>query len=179
MILRFDSTIEDVVAFNDYHSKHSPKMKRIMAGFRWVPALLAFLLIFTSTMKHDYGSAAIAGLIGASIAAILCPPLIRWSLRRRIYKLYSKGIHKKILGEHEAEIVEDGIIARASYSESKYSWGLIEKIESTAEYTFIYVDEAMAYVIPHTRIEEGNYKAFMTELGQHFKPDQKLQNKIR
>lgn len=179
MLLRFESTVEDVLAFNDYHYKHSPKMKRIMAGFRWVPALLAFFAIFTLTMKDGAGSGAIAGLIGASMAAVLCPPLVRWSLWRRIHKLYSRGIHKKILGEHEAVIVEDGIIARTPYSESKYSWGLIEKIESTSEYTFIYVDESMAFIIPHTRIEEGDYKVFMTELGQHYKPDQKLQRTIR
>jgi hypothetical protein len=177
MRLRYENTMEDLLAFQAYHIAHSPTMKRMQVGNRWGGALVIFGLTLWIA-KLDTGNM-FAGLIGAGVGAgvyaLIYPLLVRRSIRRRTLKLYAEGQNKGFLGEHELEVADDGLIGRSPYSESKIAWGTVERIETTPEYTFLYVGSVSAYIIPHNRIIEGDYRAFLTELGQRFHPDQRLQ----
>ena len=179
MLLRFESTVEDLLAFQDYQYAHSSTVRRRLARKVGALSLISFGGMISMSSHDGVINAAVSGLIVAGLVALVCPSLVRYNMKAHIRKMCVTGDYKLFLGDGELEIVEDGIISRTPYGEGKLAWGAIEQIESTAEYTFIYVGTLMAMIIPHNRIEEGDYKVFMTELGRHYKPDQKLQSKIR
>jgi len=179
VILRFENTVEDLLAFQKYQYAHSSPVRKRVAVRVGVGSLAAFGLMFLYSMRDGVVNGVWTGLLVSALIALVCPPLIKYRAKHQLYKMCARGDYKLLLGDGELEIVEDGIISRTPFSEGKLAWGAIEQIESTAEYTFIYVGSSSAFIIPNNRIEEGDYKAFMTALGQHYKPDQKLQNKIR
>lgn len=96
-------------------------------------------------------------------------------MKHQVRNFYSEGKNRGVIGEHELEISADGIIERTLYNETKSAWGAVEKIESNPEYTFIYMNSVTAHVIPTRRIIEGDLSEFLTTLGQHYQPDQQLQ----
>jgi hypothetical protein len=50
---------------------------------------------------------------------------------------------------------------RTPYSESNTALEVVEKVESTDKYTFIYLNAVAALVIPRDSVSEGDYEAFV------------------
>ncbi len=174
MILRYETNVDDALAFQKYYYDNSPAFKHQMTKYIAGSALLMYILIFALSVRDDVDAGIRAGLIGAGTAALILSPLLRYRLKRRMIKMCTEGDYKRYLGERELEIMPDGIISRSPYSETKLAWAAVEKIELTTEHTFIFVGSRMAFIIPHNRIEQGDYKTFLTELGRHYQPDQKF-----
>lgn len=176
MRLRYENTMDDAIAFNDFHYAHSPTMKRAVRINKWGMGLMAFIFYsFVPGNKNTTINVTIAFVL-ACLFVLIYPSLVRYNIKRQVHKFYSEGNNKGFLGEHDIEIVEDGVIARSAYSETKTAWGAVERIETTPEHTFIYISAVTALIIPHDRITEGDYKAFLSELGQRFQPGQRLQS---
>lgn len=172
--LRYANTMQDIIAFNEFHYRRSPALRRIMGLLQWLGAITIFLAILMET-------GGIMGVIGAAIVAggfaAIYPLLLRRLIRWQVRLMYSEGRNKGTLGEHEMEICEDGVIERSPYRETKTAWAAIERIEITPEYTFLYASSMSAYVIPHKSILAGDYRMFMAQLGQRFQPDRLLESK--
>lgn len=173
--LCYENTLEDAVAINKYHQKHSPAVKR----FRKMMLIFLALWIIGVNLV-GYGFANIAAVLFYSlvyfVGALLLIGVLRWLVSdRMVRRIYSGDKNRAFLGSHDLELRDEGLLHRTAYSETKMAWGLIERIESTPQHTFIYTGSASALVIPHDRITDGNYAAFLQELGQRFKPDQALE----
>ena len=61
-----------------------------------------------------------------------------------------------------------GLSARSEYGESKIMWSGIERIGSTPDYTFIFVNATSAIILPKYRILEGDYDTFVVDLTTRF-----------
>lgn len=173
--LSYENSIDDAVAFSVYHCKHSPVLRRR----RITLIALLVLWIFGVNFWAYGGFSNLAAILLYSLeyvgVAALSILLLRWLLGDRlIRKQYAGDKNRGFLGRHELEIVEEGLKFRTAYSEGKFAWGMIERIASLPDYTFIYTGTASALIIPHARITEGNYSAFLQELGRRFKADQPL-----
>jgi hypothetical protein len=182
MIIRFERTMDDMIAFNDFHYSHSPFMKRFMFWYRWGGALFIFLVCTLLIQALTPGSPALfaplLSLVGAGVFAAIAPSAIRRRMRKQVRKLYSEGKNVSALGELELELTDTGLIAKSAYTETKLAWGAIERIESTPTHTFLYLSSVQAYIIPHNKIIEGDYRALMAEIGRRFQPGQKLPQTI-
>ena len=178
MRIHFERTMDDMIAFNDYHFRHSPYMKRFMFWYRLIGALaiilLSTLLIQILLPPSPYPFGFIMSLIGAGFFVAIAPTMIQRRMKKQARKLYSEGKNASALGAQELEVTETGLIARSEYFETKMAWGAIERIESTPTHTFLYLSSVQAYIIPHDKIHEGNYHALLTEIGRRFQPGQKL-----
>jgi len=78
---------------------------------------------------------------------------------------FSKG--KGILGEHELEITESGLIERTKFNESLHKWLGVTALRESSQFYFIRVNEAggAAHVVPKkNRMIEGDLKTFVEEL---------------
>lgn len=82
--------------------------------------------------------------------------------------MYAEGLNRGLLGTHELELTEDGIIERSEVGEHKTTWQGIERIISTTEHTFVYVSALMAQVIPRNAVTEGDYDAFVDALRMQY-----------
>lgn len=178
MRIRFECTMEDVLAFSDFHYQHSPMVNRFIFWYRLIGALTIVLLpsVLIQVLVPD------VPLLFRLAVSLLCAigfafrasAIIKRRMRKQTLKLYNEGKNSSFLGKHALELTDTGLITRSEYTETKLAWGAIERIEASPDYTFLYISSVQAYVIPHNRIYEGDFRALMSELGRRFQPGQKL-----
>ena len=173
-LLRYENTIDDAVAWGQYYFKHSPVLRR-----RRKVALIILPIWILACNLLVYGFARLDTVLLSTLIASVIALLVILGIRlligdRLLRKQYSGDKNRGFLGWHELELTDEGLLFRSAYTEGKKAWGVIERIESTKDHTFIYMGTASALIIPHNNITSGNYAAFLHELGQRFRPDQPL-----
>jgi hypothetical protein len=100
--------------------------------YRMLSTWLGALAIFCVTVTATSGTPGIvAGLVTGAGFVVIYPALMRWAAHQQLRMMYSGGRNKGILGEHELEICDDGIIERTPYNETKTAWAAIERVENT------------------------------------------------
>ena len=182
MRIRFKRTLNDIIAFSDFHYSHSPTMKKVVARYRVAGALA--ILILTGAATHSMMPniplplVISVSVVGAAIFATQASNIVKQKMRDNTRKLYSEGKSASLEKEVEMELTETGLIARSDIMETKFAWGAIERIESTADYTFFYISPVQAYIVPHNKIIEGNFPAMLAEIGRLYQPGQRLQRTI-
>lgn len=115
-------------------------------------------------------------IIGGTVGFLYCLFYPKRSYFRHIRKtteqLYREGRDKGLLGEREIEFAEDGIIFRSEVEESKHKWEGIEKIVTIDDYTFVYVNPISAYILPRSKIIDGDYGVFVQAIKEKFEKTQ-------
>ncbi len=165
MRIRYETTADDMVAFNQYFCDHSPTMRLARRRFKVaISGICVSLGIGASYLLGDEWLF-FHGFALAIAALILIPTSMpRKHLERTVRQLLSEGDNKGTLGEHELELIGDGFIERTTFNESKWSFAGIERVVVGQDYTFIFISALMAHVIPHHRILEGDFQSFMAFL---------------
>jgi YcxB-like protein len=161
MILRYNVSIDDIVAFNTYHCDHSPTIRRqkiFVAGT--IDALVILAGAFYAKSNDEPAILAFAGLF-AVIFTVLYWVLFRRCLARSANRLISEGSTKGVVGPHELEITDSDLIERTEVNESKHSWRGLHRVVDTPEYLFIYVTALMAHVVPKQSVTAGDIDAFL------------------
>jgi hypothetical protein len=175
MRIRYNNTIDDMVALNTFHQTNSPTAKRMWKLTLWGGTLFLFVII-TLTGRYSLAARIAGGLTGAAFYVVAIHVLRYLSMGPLVRRMYAEGSQKGTLGEHEMEVTEQGLVEWTDYNEMKSAWGAIQRIETTPSHTFIYVGPIMAYVIPHGAVTEGDLRAFLGELKRHYRPDATLQS---
>ncbi len=76
--------------------------------------------------------------------------------------------YRGVLGEHELEIRDDGLVERTDVNESVHRWAGFHKIITKRGYLFIYVTDANAHIVPRRFFaSEQAERAFRDELERH------------
>ncbi len=177
MKIRFESTIEDWVAFNRFHHANSPTTRRQwFQFFAMVPILLALaglagIWITFGAFREDPVICAIlwawAGAmgVGASIAWFFISRRY-WAslLERNVRKLFAEGSNRSLLGWREMELVSGRLILKTELLHASMDLRAIERIASTDEYTYVYVASTSAYIIPMNLYPEDEYRQFVEDL---------------
>jgi hypothetical protein len=172
--LRYDNTLDDAVAHYKNYCKHSPGLRRNRRTLLIILALLLFGANFMSLGSAHPLAALLYTAIEFAVGLTFGLGL-RWLIGDRlIRRQYSGEKNRAFLGAHELELTDEGLLHRTAYSEGRMAWGMIERIETTKDHTFIYVGTGSALVIPHARITGGSYETFMRALAERFQPDQPL-----
>lgn len=77
-----------------------------------------------------------------------------------------------LLGEHELEIRDDGLVERTDVNESVHRWAGFHKIVSTGRYLYIYVTDHNVHVVPLRCFEsEQAQKAFQDAIQRRINPN--------
>jgi hypothetical protein len=180
MRLRYENTMADMLALQEFWITRMPAGKRTIAVNRWAGVATCFGIVMIGLPAIGSGKAPIAlcfllAVLGSVLTFVVTPFVVR---RMGIYqtrKLNSAENNKGALGEQEIEVIADGLIARTPYHETKLAWAGLDGIESTSEHTFLFTGAMSALIIPHNRLLEGDYRAFMTELAERYQPDHMFQ----
>jgi hypothetical protein len=163
--LRYENTIEDLVAFNRYHFEHSPSVRRIKLGLMFaLPAVILAAVAAVAIVVDEWMFLA-AGVPFAVLAAVLVPGTYRREVDRQVRRLYGEGANKGVVGEHELELVGDELVERTPFGEMRTRLRAVERVVSDAGYTLIYLSAVMAHVIPHDAVSEGDPEAFAEAVG--------------
>jgi hypothetical protein len=172
MKIRYDNTLDDMVAFNRFHVAHSPALR----SQRTVQAILAWLIpsvattpwIFAVSQWVDFDDVAGVSIfyfvIGLAITAI-----VLWArhIRRRIgtsidrcaRRMYREGANKGMLTTHELELTPTSLIERTEFGETT-----TKLVAVVGDYTFIYLTALTAHVIPRQAVSVGDYETFVAAI---------------
>jgi hypothetical protein len=172
--IRYENTLEDLVAFNRYHADHSPDVRR--ARVRFLAVVLALMLPVgiagvIAVEEPILKLVVVAlGVVGAALAVVTAPGQFRRSLEREVRHMYREGANKGAVGTHELELTGDEVVERTPFSELRTRLPAVERVVSDGGYTFIYVGTAMAHVIPHRAVSAGDPEALVQALKQRMSP---------
>ena len=169
MKLKYENTIEDIVALGRSYRQNSPMMKRAKYNplfFVWtvlITASLTFFLFdrsaFTFQKVVVISICASAAILFSALFLLIYPAMFDRCMRRSATDDPTGA--SKFLCEHELEMDDSGIVERTDVNESHTSWRGIQRIAETDEYGFICLSATTAHVIPKKRIVEGDPDAFI------------------
>lgn len=168
MRIKYHATEEDYIAFNIFHSRHSPYAKRvrIIIGLI-IPAILITIILLQAIYSRNLTSAVVGTIIFIGLSIWILAGKNR-RIGRISRKMFREGGNKSFFGEHELEINDYGIITKSEYGEGKIAWAAIERIGATSDYVFIYTGSTKAIILPKAHIIEGSYEEFVTGLKSYY-----------
>jgi hypothetical protein len=177
MKIRFETTSDDLIAFNRFHIENSPSMRRqrliyqlLITALLGLVGLLALVASWKVALRNPVEFAvvaSVAGVLGVA-ASIGWFFFARWYwmglVQRNVRKLYSEGSNRGVLGWREMELVGGRLLLKMELIESKIDLRAIDKIVGNEEFTFVYIGSAQAYLIPMNLYPEDEYRQFVAEL---------------
>jgi hypothetical protein len=177
MKIRFETTIDDIVAFNRFHCENSPmwRRQRLVASLM-LPIVLAvlFLLVFVISIEQLAGDPFALAIFAAGMFIVLVLASVPWYFYIRwqmmvnvlaaVRKLLAEGTNHGLIGWRELDLVNDRLTFKMELMEGSYDLLAIEKIVGNDRYAFVYFSSIQAITIPMTLYPEEEYRAFVAEL---------------
>ena len=162
--------MEDLVAFNLHYFDKSNAVKKVIRNSNMFCS--AVITVPMTFLGYSAGHTIIFFILGAMISYlfIFFTPIF---MRRNVIKLarntFLESNDKSVVCEHQLEITGDGITETTNVNSNSHMFKGILKIENEADYTYIYIGPSMAHVIPHKKILEGDFLAFINFLQNKLK----------
>ncbi len=172
--------MDDLVAFNVFHTRNSPSLRKMRRRAIVNIAVFMFLLLFgvAQGLTAPFGSALLTAIIGAATAAgyVFLFQKTRFvpRIRKVVQAVFSDDNNPGLIGEHTLEVDEEGFTHTTRVCTSRYSWGGLVRVESEPGYTYLYTGAQSAHVIPHAAITSGNFRAVLEQIKQHYHPEAAL-----
>jgi hypothetical protein len=162
--IRYTMTLDDALALQRHHLRHSGTWRRQIAVSRLVVLGVGVLMTWLVTQAVTPLIVAAIPLACAVVGAIGLPRMIARRSERATRRMYAEGRNTSLFGSHEMELGEQTMNSRSDVGGSAIQYRAIEKIVSTDEHTFVYVSAVNAHVIPRKAVTEGDYDAFVAAL---------------
>ncbi len=157
MVLRYNISPDDIVAFNLFLLKNVPAMRRSAFWVKWRLTFPLCVIIMGMGVYYSDPRIAVAGVLFFALTHVR----FNRRIRRHLMKQAIEGSSKEILGMAEVEIKPDGLISRSLHIETKIDWEKIDRIEVDGERTYIFLGERRAIVLPRKSVTEGDCDAFI------------------
>lgn len=182
MKLRFENTLDDLVAFSRHFHESSPLVKQQARSMAITMFILGWLTIFFINPGHWFDvpgwlfwlALAFTLAVTSSLAVaiyFLWKPYMLFNIGRAVRKLYKAKPDKVAFGPRELELTPAHLIERNDYGEFHWKIAAIEQITSTQRYVFVCISPMRAYILPRECFHEDELEAFLDELeGAHAKP---------
>jgi hypothetical protein len=175
MVIRYELTLDDLIAFNRYHVAHS---RTIQTQKYFVIAVVGLVAIGAGVAIESE-----IPLFARVFSAIIFAALFRFAyhlffglaLRRQTRQLLSEGSNDGILGPHELELNDKFLTERTDVNESRHAWSAINRIEETDEHAFLYISSLQAHVIPTREVISGDVDQFIQRSRQLLAAAQQLE----
>ncbi|MCK4501775.1 MAG: YcxB family protein, partial [Desulfuromonadales bacterium] len=170
MKIKYEIELEDLFIFSDYLIKTSPLMLRTVRKGKmwWAIGPLAGGLILS--ILSGYSSEKTLTTLAVLSVAISLPLFFmytnyfKYRNKKQIKTFYEKDSYKGIIGPHEMTISAACLAEKTPDNDSQIQWDAINRIETTADHTFVFTDEITAYIIPHKKISGANASQFIDNL---------------
>lgn len=173
--IRFDLTLDDIVAFNRIYCASSPAVRR--QRFYAVCFAVVSGIASSASLAIVTGDALmlVTGGVAATVALLWVPGMLRRNTDRLVRQMYREGQNQANCCAHELEIVDGALVERTPSGESRFRLSAISRIVSDDRYTLAYLSPAAAVIIPRHAVTVGDSEAFVAalhrlweaETGQH------------
>ncbi len=147
MRIRYENTIDDIIAFTNIHTfvVSRKALRRTL--------LLGSVFVVVCTPMYSWRHLGFGAILLAIISATMFYITWPWILRDRIRKRARKIDPKSYTGVHELTLEDEGIRETDENSEMFHKWSHVLRIVRTADRAFIYIGLGLAHVVPITRAE--------------------------
>lgn len=164
MKLLYESTPEDVFAFNMYHIGNSQALSRI----RWSQVacilLLSFILFAYSSWAEQTWTPLLVWAMTSPLLAFITLWLYWAQIRRNLRKLIAEGKNHGLFGPKVLEVVNGQVIERSRGRMSGIDIDYLERIVVTPAYLFIYHTAVSAFVVPRAFVSDDELNDFLDAL---------------
>jgi len=155
----------DLVEFNEYHAKMNGAYGKSMTRHQilW-PAVLAVAALFIVLSAGEVQKG-IWLLTGAFAWSLLIPSLIKKRFKAHLHDKLSDDAIKHATGDYSLKITEEGIVEVKTTGGELIKWSAIERVESSKNHAYLYLDDAATIIIPKEMVTEDNdFSTFYAEL---------------
>jgi hypothetical protein len=145
--IRFQTTIDDIIAFNRFHFANSGVFRRqILTQMLLVPGILFFLLLLGYWNLDPFADGEFFLMffgIPLIVLSVIWAVGIRWymmySLGNNTRKLLAEGTNRIMLGWRELELRDNRLHLTSELLESSIDLRAIDRIVGNDDYTFVYI----------------------------------------
>jgi hypothetical protein len=161
--LRYEVSVDDLVAFAVHYAGQSSTLRRGRARIVWVPLAAIWGVTVTLALIDDDDPTIMlaAPVVPSLIWVLLATFLFRGAYRRGIQKVFAEGLHPCSTGPHELELSATGLVERTPFGELRTPFESVRQVTSDGERTFIYISGTAAHVVPHRSVPESELLAFV------------------
>ncbi len=165
MKIRYEVTIDDIVAFHRRHSNHGPHFRRGMAWLLWTPT--AVLLAVGALVAADgQGFTYLAGGTAFGLSwALLGWLFVRWRLGAGVRRAVRDGLDRNWFCWHELELSDGMLVERSDHNTHATAVRDVTNVISSDSHTYVYVPSGV-YVIPRRDVAEAEYQTFIDAIRQ-------------
>lgn len=161
MEIQFETTIDDLIAFNKYHYANSSTFQKQKKRDTIILPIIIFVLLITLYALIQSWEILLFGLIFLSLYIFFILRAYKSGIYKNVKKIIEEQDTKGTIGKHILKINEDGLTEITEVNERKDKWSGVQKIVVDNDHAFIYVGTLQAHVIPKGRIIEGNFDEFI------------------
>lgn len=156
MNISYELTEEDYIHFNLFHIKNSRVGKRSLLLQR---ALSPFIFILFAFVYAKIAQLAFLPLfltfaVISLLWIIFYPKYFYGLISRNAKKMIKEGKNDDLLGHHQLQLSEDGLIDTTAHKETKASWAGITSIQEDDGYFFLYNSSVSAYILPKRVLQD-------------------------
>lgn len=166
--IKYSLTIEDIVAFAEFHYVNFQTQQRYFCFMRVVNVLGLFLICaFIAGMAQSY-TFLIVGTIGAVAYFIEYPDLKKRLVINSVKRTYLKSDNNAVFTAKRLTVESDKITIATENDESSATWESIEKVMENDKYLFIYTTSSAAHIIPKSAIPADMLDDYTTRIKSYY-----------
>ena len=174
MKIRYETTMEHLLAFNRFHYANSPTWRRQRMLLAWIGPVGFFVMfgVYFSRVDPEILRADLFGSVLFPMLGLAFSFTWYYWVRARglaqitsnVRKLLAEDSNRTLLGWREMELVGHRLIQHSDLIDTSIDLRAIIKIVRNEDYAFIYIASVSAYVIPMNLYPEQEYRTFVAEL---------------
>jgi len=166
MTLHYRLDAEDMGGLSNWYYTQMEEGKKIIrrsTTFLTMIFSALFFITFINAPSSIQWIVATIGLLSCLFFVAVYPRRLRNTLSANSIKGAAKPENAGYVGQKTVEINEEGIISISERATALYKWSAINQIITTPDHAFLMLGSLQALVIPRSKVEEGNFDAFIAE----------------
>ena len=142
--------IDDAVEFNRYHMKHSHQWRTVRITRRVLYSVLIglnLLLLLAAVAQGKWSDLPLEPIIFTIFLIalmMLYPRLLLWCGRRNL----PRGERAELLSMQKMTLTPTALVYESEFTNTSYQWSVIDHIDMTPDYLFIYYSLNTGYIVP-------------------------------
>lgn len=170
MTVEYELGLEDVVAFQLHHERHSRAGARCFrtawrgSAIVWVGVSVLVWYCFVSNGYSPVDAARLA--LPLFILVVYCLWRYPRNYFARIQQIateqYLEGNNRGLFCRHRLTISPEGVSDETEFGEGKSAWAAVEQVGANADYFFVYLSAASAFIVPRRAfVHDWNFDDFV------------------
>lgn len=176
MNVSFTITVDDLIAFNLHHLRHSPTARRnywrslLLPPVIWILLCLGLSRLAITPERSWLQSigALLPLFMGALVYVAIFPPLRKRAIRRQLRGFLGEGDNSSVLGPRRIEVTPEGVCETAESGQTQCTWKAIKRVDASDEHIMLYRSSTLAFIVPkRSFVDQAQLTAFMDEVNRY------------